>query len=183
MASWETKMMFRITMNTCNKPDRVEGIYGFTFIELLVVLTIIALMMTVVIPYSGRSSNSQKVRQESLNIAEALRYIADVAIGTRRPARIVINLEDNNFILEKANEINNRNFQIIEDFGSDSIHYLSKNVQIIEVNGFAAEGNQQYLIFDPELPWPSGSISICCQDSYATINIKGKQVEIEDSTI
>ncbi|MFC1781761.1 Tfp pilus assembly protein FimT/FimU, partial [Planctomycetota bacterium] len=167
-------MMFRIIMNTSNKSNRAERFNGFTFIELLVVLTIIALMMAVVIPYAGRSNESQTIRQESLNIAEALRYITDLAIDTRRPARIVINLQDNSFILEKANEINNRNFQMIEDFGSDSIHYLSKNVQIIDIKGFTFEGNQQYLIFDPEMPWPSGSISLCSQNSFAKINIKGK---------
>lgn len=177
------KMIFPITMNIPSNNDRAKRFRGFTFIELLVVLTIIAAMMTVVIPYAGRSNDSQKVRQESLNIAEALRFITDLAIDTRKPVRIVIDIRDNSFVLEKANEINNRNFQIIEDFGNDSTHYLSKNVQIFDIRGFTAEGTLQYLIFDPKMPWPSGSISLGCQDSFITVNIKGKQIEIEDSAI
>lgn len=173
--------MCRIMTTLLLKQDRTK-LSGFTFIELMVVLMIIATMMTIALPYASRSSNSLQVKQDSLNIAEAAKYISDLAMDTKKPTRMVINPKTNSFILEVTTDISNQDFKSLMDFGS-SPHYLGQNVQIINIEGFVVEGDISCLIFDPTKPLPTGSISLSTNDSIKTINIKGKQIEIEESTI
>jgi prepilin-type N-terminal cleavage/methylation domain-containing protein len=175
--------MLQTMITSKQRHNRTLSLRGFTFIELLVVLTIIAVMVTIVVPYANRSNKSLNIKQESLSIAEALKYMADLAMDTKKPTRIVINPKANSFLLEMATEINNQSFRPIEDFGGGGIHYFVQNVRIIGIKGFDAEGDGYYLIFDPTKPWPNGSISLSTTDSITKINIKGKQIEIEDSTI
>jgi prepilin-type N-terminal cleavage/methylation domain-containing protein len=175
--------MLQTMMTSKQGRNRKLSLCGFTFIELLVVLMIIAVMVTIVVPYASRSNDSLNIKQESLSIAEALKYMVDLAMDTKKPTRIVINPKANSFLLEMATEISNQNFRPIEDFGGSGIHYFDQNVRIIDIKGFDAQSDGYYLIFDPTKPWPNGSISLSTTDSITKINIKGKQIEIKDSAI
>jgi type II secretory pathway pseudopilin PulG len=155
---------------------------AFTLFELIVVLVIIAAMTTVVVPYATRSNKNLRVKQECLNMAEAVKYTINLAMDTKRPTRIVINPKNNSYLLEIATGINNQDYKPVEDF-QGAVHYFGRNVHIIDTTGFSVDGNGRYLIFDPARPWPNASICLSTSDAIKTIDIRGKQVEIDDSAI
>jgi prepilin-type N-terminal cleavage/methylation domain-containing protein len=158
-------------------------IHGFTLIELMIVLMIMATMVAVIMPYATRSNASLNIKQEAMNLELAIKYIMDLAIDMQRPTKIVLNRQFNNFAMEIATDINGNNFKPIEKAGDIGNHYFSQNIRILDVDGFNIEGNSYYLIFDPTKSWPSGSISLSIDDIISTINIKGKLIEVNNSTI
>jgi prepilin-type N-terminal cleavage/methylation domain-containing protein len=175
-------MMLQTMITSLQRHNRTLSLYGFTLLELMVVLVIIAAMVAVVVAYATRSNESLKIKQECLSMADAVKYIADLAMDTKRPTRIVINPKTNSYLLEIATGISHQSFRPIEDFGG-GIRHLGRSMWVIDTTGFSAEGNKRYLIFEPTRPWPNASISFSTGDSVKTIKIRGKQVEIEDSAI
>jgi prepilin-type N-terminal cleavage/methylation domain-containing protein len=162
--------------------DRKLRCCAFTLFELIVVMVIIAAMVTVVAPYATRSNEALKITQECLSLAEAVNYIADLAMDTKRPTRILIDPENNSYMLEMATGINNQDYEPIEALGY-AMRYFSRNIRIIDITGFGVEGNDHCLVFEPARPWPNASISLSTSDEIKTITIRGKRVEVEDSAI
>lgn len=182
-------MMLQTMMSSLRKHNRTLSLYdfrrplhAFTLLELMIVLVIIAAMVTVAVPYATRSNKSLKMKQECLSMAEAIKYVADLAMDTKKPTRITINPKTNSYLLEIATGINNQSFKPIEGFGG-SIRYFGQSVRIIDMTGFSIEGKERCLVFEPTRPWPNATISLSSDDAIKTIKIRGKQVEIEDSTI
>jgi len=175
-------MMILQTMIILQSKNRVSKPHGFTLFELMVVLMIIAAMVTIAVPYATRSNESLKIKQECLNIAEAVRYAIDLARNTNRPTRIVINPKNNSYLLEIAAPTSNQDFIPTEDF-QGIVHYFGQTIQVMDTDGFDVEANNRYLIFDPTKPWPNASISLSSNDAIKTIKIRGKQVAIKESTI
>ncbi len=155
---------------------------GFTLFELVIVLAIITAMVAVVVPHATRSNESLKIKQECLSMAEAIRYITDLAVESKRPTRILIDPQNNTYILQSATEISRSDYKPLEGFGGDR-RSLGESVRITDFNGFDMEGNSRYLLFDPAAPWPNASISISTGNQINTIKITGRQVEIEESEI
>ena len=155
---------------------------AFTLFELMVVLVIIAVMVTVVVPHATRSNEALRTTQECLSLADAIRYIADMAIDTKLSTRILLNPESNSYLLEIASGMDNRDFEPLEAFGN-AVRYLSQGIRITDVTGFNFEGNKYCLVFEPTRPWPVASISLSTKDEIKTIIIRGKRVQIEESTI
>jgi len=160
---------------------RVSGVDGFTLFELLIVVMIIAAMVTIAIPYATRSNEGLKMERECLNIAEAIKYAINLAVDTKRPTRIAINTKDNSFVLEAATAINTQDYEPVEGF-EGARRYFSKSISVVDVTGFNIEGDDWYLLFDPTRLWPDASISLSTNYAIKKIKIRGKQVEIEDST-
>lgn len=148
----------------------------------MIVLVIIATMVTVVVPYATRSNEALRTAQECLSLADAIRYIADLAVDTKRSTRILLNPESNSYLPEIASGTDNRDYEPLEAFGN-AIHYLSKGIRITDVTGFSFEGSNYCLVFEPTRPWPNASISLSTGDEIKTIIIRGKRVRIEESTI
>ena len=155
---------------------------AFTLLELMVVLMIIATMVTVVVPYATRSNEALKTTQECLSLADTFKYIADLAMDTKRSTRILINPESNSFLLEIASGTDNRDYEPMEAFGN-AVRYFSQGIRITDVTGFSFEGSNYCLVFEPTKPWPDASISLSTRDEIKTIMIRGRRVQIEDSTI
>ncbi|MBN1186544.1 MAG: type II secretion system protein [Bacteroidales bacterium] len=151
---------------------------GFTLVELMVVLTIMATMVAIIMPYATRSNESLSIKQEALNLELAIKYVIDLAIDMKRPTRIVLNRKINNFAIEMATDTYSNNFQPIDKSGDIGNHYFNQNIQVSDIEGFSMEGSNYYLIFDPAKFWPSGSVSLSIDNLIYTINIKGKIVEI-----
>jgi general secretion pathway protein H len=63
---------------------------GFTLLELLVVLAIIAIAAGLAAPAIGRSTDSLKARGEIAGFSAVLRHAREQAITTRRPHRVVV---------------------------------------------------------------------------------------------
>ena len=162
--------------------DRELRFYAFTLLELMIVLAIIAAMVSVVVPYATRSNETLKIRQECLSMAEAIRYMVDLAMDTRRSTRILIDPKSNSYLLEMATGIGNQDYKPIEDFAS-AVRRFDRNIHIMDTKGFSTEGNDLCLVFDPARPWPNASISLSTGDEIKTITIRGRCVDIEDSAI
>jgi prepilin-type N-terminal cleavage/methylation domain-containing protein len=174
--------IFLRTVTMLHAHDKKNKRPAFTLFELMVVLVIIAAMVTVVLPYATRSNEALKLTQESLSLAEAIRYVIYLASDTRKPTRIIIDNKNNRYFLETASEISNRDFEPIEDFVG-SVYYFGSETRIVDISGFSTEGSDYCLTFEPAKPWPNASISLSSGEQIKTVTIKGKHVEIEDSTI
>jgi len=156
---------------------------GFTLFELIVVLVIISAMITVIVPYAGRSNESLKIKEECLNMAEAVKYAIDLATDTKRATRIVINPKNRSYLLETtAGGADNQDYKPVEGF-QGAVRYFGLKIYIADMDGFGVEGDDRYLTFDPEKPWPNASFSLLTNDAVNTIKIRGKQVEFEVSGI
>jgi prepilin-type N-terminal cleavage/methylation domain-containing protein len=79
---------------------------GFTVLELLVVLVIVAMMFSIVIPSSSASLDS-KARAESYRISVALRYIYNRAVIDGQVYRLVIDLDENSIRTERVEQDGN----------------------------------------------------------------------------
>ena len=165
------------------KIDNTLKLRGFTLVELMVVLMIMATMVAVVMPYATRSNENLSMKQEALNLKLAIKYTTDLAIDMRRPTRIVLDRKYNNFAMEIATDTYGNTFRPIEKIGDIGNHYFNPNIQIVDVEGFRMEGSNYYLIFDPAKSWPSGSVSLSIDNKVSKIEIKGKAVEITNSEI
>jgi hypothetical protein len=146
------------------------------------VLVIIAAMVTVVVPYATRSNEALRTAQECLSLADAIRYLSDMAVDTKLSTRILINPESNSYLLEIASGTDNRDYEPIEAFGN-AIRYFSQGIRITDVTGFSFKGSNYCLVFEPTRPWPNASISLSTKDEIKTIIIRGRCVQIEESTI
>jgi len=162
--------------------DRKLRCLAFTLFELMVVLAIIAAMVTIVVPYATRSNEALKITQECLSLAESVRYIADLAMHTKRPTRMLIDPRNKSYLLEIATGISNQDFMPVDAIG-DAIHYFGQNIRIIDITGFSVEKNVHCIVFEPTKLWPNASITLSVGDEVKKITIRSRRVEIEDSTI
>jgi len=163
-----------------NEHYRKPQIKGFTLVELLVVLVIISAMVSVILPYATRSNDSLRLRQECLNIAEAVKHAIDLSAQTERPTRILVDPENKCYWLEMADGSSGLNFRPVEGYLGDT-HYLGRNIQIMCGDGFDAGNRAYYLLFDPAVSWPNAFMSVASRNESRTIKINGKNVEIEES--
>lgn len=162
--------------------NRNAGCSAFTLFELMIVLVIIASMVAIVVPYATRSNEALRTTQECLSLADAIRYMADLAVDTKRSTRILLDPQSNSYLLEIASGTDNRDYEPMEAFGN-AIYYFSQNIRITDVAGLSFEGNNYCLVFEPTRPWPEASISLSTRDEIKTIVIRGRRVQIEESTI
>jgi prepilin-type N-terminal cleavage/methylation domain-containing protein len=66
---------------------------GFTLLELIVTLSVLALAVALVTPAIGRGTDALKARAEVAGFAAVLRHARELAISTQRPHRVVIDPE------------------------------------------------------------------------------------------
>jgi general secretion pathway protein H len=67
---------------------------GFTLLELVVVLLVMALAAGVAAPSIGRSADALRMRTEIAGFSAFLRHAREQAISTRRPQRVVVDPSD-----------------------------------------------------------------------------------------
>jgi prepilin-type N-terminal cleavage/methylation domain-containing protein len=155
---------------------------GFTLLELIIVLVIISGMMTVILPYATRSNAVLRMEQECLNIAQAVEYAMSLCADTKRPTRLIVNIEERSYSVEIASEFSSRHFLPTEDaFGK--VRYVGRDINVTDLDGFDVEDKGYLLLFDPAGVWPEATISLAAGETLRTIKINGKRVEIENSTI
>jgi prepilin-type N-terminal cleavage/methylation domain-containing protein len=70
--------------------SRPEVARGFTLLELIVTLSVLALAVALVTPVIGRGTDALKARAEVAGFAAVLRHARELAISTQRPHRVVI---------------------------------------------------------------------------------------------
>ena len=164
-----------------NKECKKAKCLAFTLIELIVVLTILATMTAIVLPYGKRSNKHLKVKQECLNLAGILTYSINYASEASKPTRTTIDLKRRIYFLEAASSINSSDFMIVP-VGGRELRPLSQNLYVTNIDGFEVNTNGYYIVFDPLKPWPKASISLSDEETTHTIIIDGKRIEVADST-
>jgi general secretion pathway protein H len=70
--------------------SRAEVARGFTLLELIVTLAVLAVAVAVVTPAIGRSTEGLRARTEAAGFAAALRHARERAITTQRTFRVVV---------------------------------------------------------------------------------------------
>ena len=139
--------------------SRVLTQRGFTLLELVLVLAIVSAMVTIAVPYATKSNEALKIKQQALNIAQAVQYALDLSINTKRPTRIVIDTRNKSYVLQLAAQRNNRNFEPLEGFYG-ATRYIAKSIQVSDITGFDVDGNGYNLVFDPHQKWPTAAVSL-----------------------
>ena len=153
---------------------------GFTLIELIVVLAIISAMISVVLPFAGRSNEGLKIKEQVRDIAETIKYALDLAQNSHKQVKFVINTQDKSYQLQTADD---KGFFTILESSLGSIRYIEQVVVIGDIDGFTSEGQGLTLIFDYRKPWPKASFSLSTKDLKEVITINGKSVNIEETSI
>lgn len=153
---------------------------GFTLIELIVVLAIISAMISVVLPFAGRSNEGLKIKEQGRDIAETIKYALDLAQNSHKQVKFVINTQDKSYQLQTADD---KGFFTILESSLGSIRYIEQVVVIGDIDGFTSEGQGLTLIFDYRKPWPKASFSLSTKDLKEVITINGKSVNIEETSI
>jgi len=153
---------------------------GFTLFELIVVLAIISAMVTVIVPFASRSNDSLRIREQSRDVAQTIRYAIDLAQNSCRPVKFVINTKNKSYYLEQTGS--NEGYELIEAF-LGSIRYINKKIHIFDIEGFGLNGEEFFLVFDPRKPWPKAQLSLSTKDLMETVRINAKSVQIEETGI
>jgi general secretion pathway protein H len=79
------------------RAPRVRGQAGVTLLELLVVLSIMAIVAAVAGPYLAGGVSGPELKGAARQVAAGLRLARSEALSTRREARLVVDLERHTF--------------------------------------------------------------------------------------
>ncbi len=76
------------------------GLAGMTLLELLIVLSIMAIVAAMVIPMFGSGVSSTALKSAARQVAAGLRLARSEAVATRHDTRVVLDLEQRTFQVE-----------------------------------------------------------------------------------
>ncbi|MEO7134099.1 MAG: GspH/FimT family pseudopilin [Vicinamibacterales bacterium] len=83
-------------------PRRSRGTArGVTLLELLIVLSIMAIIAAMVVPMLGNGVSSSALKSAARQVAAALRSARSDALVTRQETRVVLNLEQRTFQIDR----------------------------------------------------------------------------------
>ena len=151
---------------------------GFTLIEMIIVLTIIATSVAVVLPYITTSNTYFATEDLCEDLASTIALAVAQAGATNRPVRLVIDDTFNSFHLEIAADMEGSSFAPIEGV-QGAIRNFDEQITVVATGGFDVLNASEFaLIFDPHLPWPRAELSVVAQDARMTLRILGKTTQI-----
>ncbi len=88
-----------------------RAMHGFTLLELILVVSLIALLMTMVPRLFGNGVSGAELKSNVRMIAAAMKLARDAAINTRREAFVTVNVESHEFTTtfdEKVHKLNDK---------------------------------------------------------------------------
>lgn len=145
---------------------------AFTLVELLVVLTIIAVVAGVVTPYARGSISGLRVRDAALTLAAHIRYAEALAIEKRKPTRILIDVEQATFRVQLANDLVGIAYSTAPGVTGPSIQ-LPEAIKFGHVDlGMAPDGLLNTLQFNPNGQWSTGQLSLTDGRETCTVKIR-----------
>jgi type II secretion system protein H len=87
---------------------RAEVDEGFTLLELIVTLAVLALAAAVVAPSLGRSTDALRARAEVAGFAATLRHAREQAITQQRTHRVLVDAKARRVVIERVGESSER---------------------------------------------------------------------------
>ncbi len=153
---------------------------GFTLVELLTVLVVLAVSVTVMLPYARKSNDAQLLERECRGVAETIKYAVSGAGDTRKPFRFIVDRVQKVYRLEVATDSSGNEYVPVAD-GQLMSFPSSGTVKVMDVQGFRVLGEACYgLVFDPSQAWPTASLALVSSDTAKRIVVQGRLVSIED---
>ena len=141
-------MISRISMRT-DKIERSNGICGFTLVELLLVLVLIAISMAAITPRIGESISGWQVRESSKNMLAVIRLARQMAITMQEVMVFALDSDSTSFAVKSV-----RHSPGSSDISNDFLvprQFLGEGVKIVQLEGFDQLGSERVIVF-----WPDG---------------------------
>lgn len=141
-------MISRISMRT-NNTGRSNGICGFTLVELLLVLALIAISIAAITPRLGESISGWQVRESSKNMLAAIRLARQLAITRQDVMVFALDADSASFTIRSVSHSPSSG-SISNDFFVPR-QFFGKGVKIVQLEGFDQVGSEKVIVF-----WPDG---------------------------
>jgi len=135
-------------MRTSNT-GRGSGICGFTLVELLLVLVLIAISMAAITPRLGESISGWQVRESSKNMLAAIRLARQLAITRQEVMVFALDKDSAGFTVRRVSHSPDSR-GISNDFFVPR-QFFGKGVKIAQLEGFDQVGSEKVIVF-----WPNG---------------------------
>lgn len=142
-------MISRISMRTENILRRDNGVCGFTLVELLLVLVLIAISMAAITPRIGESISGWQVRESSKNMLTVIRLARQMAITMQEVMVFALDSDSTSFAVKSVSHYP-RSSDISNDFLVPR-QFLGEGVKIVQFEGFDKLGSERVIVF-----WPDG---------------------------
>ena len=125
-----------------NNPTRSAA--GFTLVELIIVMALLAIVMAIAAPSLSRSMRQRNLDGEAARLLAATEYARDEAISQGVPMTVWIDPEGRRFGIEPkegflGNETRIREFSVDPDIGFEIANGVTKR-GIVEAMEFAPDG-------------------------------------------
>ncbi len=143
-------MISRISIRTNNILRRDNEICGFTLVELLLVLVLIAISMAAITPRIGESISGWQVRESSKNILAVIRLARQMAITMQEVMVFALDTDNTSFAVKSVSHS-----PVSVDISNNLLvprQFLGEGVKIVQLEGFDQLGNERVIVF-----WPDGS--------------------------
>lgn len=142
-------MISRISMRTENILRRDNGVCGFTLVELLLVLVLIAISMAAITPRIGESISGWQVRESSKNMLTVIRLARQMAITMQEVMVFALDTDSTGFSVKSVSH-----YPPSSDISNDFLvprQFLGEGVKIVQFEGFDKLGSERVIVF-----WPDG---------------------------
>jgi prepilin-type N-terminal cleavage/methylation domain-containing protein len=136
-------------MRTDKILGRGNGVCGFTLVELLLVLVLIAISMAVITPRIGESISGWQVRESSKNILAVIRLTRKMAITLQEVMVFALDTDSTSYVVKSVGKS-----PVSSDIGNDFLiprQFLGEGVKIVQLEGFDQFGSERVIVF-----WPDG---------------------------
>lgn len=139
-----SQILMRNENAACNRT-----VFGFTLVELLLVLVLIAISMAAITPKLGSNVPSWQVRESSKNMLATIRLAQRLALTRQEIMVFVVNTNNGSFAVRSVNHSADSDGKS-NDFSLPK-QFLGKGVKIAQLEGFKQIGSEKGLAF-----WPDG---------------------------
>ncbi|MBW7989243.1 MAG: prepilin-type N-terminal cleavage/methylation domain-containing protein [Planctomycetes bacterium] len=141
-------MIFQISMKN-GKTSNDKLICGFTLVELLLVLVLMAISVATIVPRIGDSVSGWQVREISKNMLATIKLSRQLALTRQEVIFFALDTDSTSFTIKKAG-------RTVDLYGTaeESLvprQFLGKGATIVRLEGFQDIGNEKSLVF-----WPDG---------------------------
>jgi prepilin-type N-terminal cleavage/methylation domain-containing protein len=154
-------------------PDGNQG--GFTFIEMIVVMTVLALLTAVIVPVYGNSLSALRARSARGDFVALLFHAQERAVREAREIRVCLNEKDRSYWLEGwvAGLGDGKVFEVVKEGRHTGVYHFPDSVVLSRVRARSERGRQVKFI----ACFPNGA------SDRASIHIAGEGRGAKDITI